>query len=95
VHDCGEDFAPVRNEQLGIDELALMQGAWSRYAMQKQWAEMPPSLELAFVMGSYYAGRVMKPKFRTRLSKAKDWLGSKYMAWKVKRNAQAGANSNE
>lgn len=78
----GEEWAPVKNVEYGIDERATMREAWQKYADEKQWPEPPALLLVIMVSASYAIPRFYQPKTKARLKIAKQWIVNKWRAWR-------------
>lgn len=74
----GEDWEPIKNDDLGIDERAQMSEAWAQYAEAKQWKDIPPGVLVSIVMLGYIGPRLAKPKTKTRIKVAWLWLKDKF-----------------
>lgn len=83
----GEDFVPIEDAARGVNERATMTAAWEGYCQQKDIKDFPPGIALAMAMMGYVVPRFYMEKTKSRFSRAKDWLGAKYLNWKEKRAA--------
>lgn len=87
----GEEWAPKTTN--GMDERAMMHGAWAEYFRAQGIVEIPPWAGLALVMGSYVGPRLFMPKTRTRVQAAKEWLYGTIGRWKARRNSARRTDS--
>lgn len=74
-----------------IDERANMQGAWGNYFVAKGIIDMPPSLILIVALGGYMLPRFTDhnefPDTRTRMQRAREWIGVRIDRFKQRRAA--------
>lgn len=82
----GEEWAPQRNDEYGIDERRQMHDAWSQYAAAKEMEDFPPGVAISIAMLGYIAPRFALPKTKSRLQAAKDWVAEKYLSWRRRRS---------
>ncbi len=78
----GEEWAPIRNEEYGVDERRQMHEAWTAYAEEKEIEDFPPGVAVTIAMLGYIVPRFAMPKTKTRAEKFKDWCTLKYVQWK-------------
>jgi hypothetical protein len=81
----GHEFAPIKNEEAGIDEKENIENAFADYFVAKDMDDIPPGLALSLVLLSYYAPRVAMPKTKEKVKKAGGWFKQKFVAWRTKR----------
>lgn len=84
----GEEWAPVKNTELGIDEKALLENAFADYYLATGKTDLPPGLALTVAVGSYALPRFSKPKTKTRLKILGVWLKQKWENWKNRKQAK-------
>lgn len=84
----GDEFAPVYNKELGINERAQMYDAWSRYCESKGINDIPPGIAIIIATGGYIIPRFAMPKTKTRLTRVKDWCSGKLATWRNHRAAR-------
>lgn len=80
----GTDFIPIKDAAHGIDEQAQLRDAWGRYAETAGWSEPPPAIMVLMATGTYVGARMGRPAVMSRFAKAKAWLQSKYLQWKLR-----------
>ena len=85
----GDEWAPVHDPKTGTDERAQMKQAWGRYCAEKGIGDVPPGVAVTMVTVAYIAPRLAMPKTKTRLQRAKDWIGNKVARYRMRR---AGIN---
>lgn len=74
----GEEWRPMRQEQVGLDEAAQMQDAWADYFRARGVVDVPPGVAVGIAMVSYALPRFGMPKTRSRLGALVDrWKGRK------------------
>jgi hypothetical protein len=89
----GEEWAPQKQEQYGIDERGQMYDAWTRYCEQNDIQEVPPTLAIVLCTAGYAVPRLFMPKTKSRLQKAKDWAAMKWIKWRGKKSNDTRSNS--
>lgn len=70
----GEEWTPVTDKASGVDERAMMKGAWAEYFRIRGIIDVPPEIMLAVAIGGYAAPRFFLPKTQSRVQRAKEWL---------------------
>lgn len=80
------DFAPVIDQKQGINEKAMLESAFGDYFAAKEMGDLPPGLALTAALLFYVAPRLSAPTTRTRVSRFKNWVGSKVLAWRSRKN---------
>lgn len=88
----GTEWAPMRDDERGIDERAYMESAYAEYFEAKGLQDIPPGVALTIALTSYAAQRFTMPKTQTRMQRAKEWIAKKIAARKV-RKKDNGARS--
>lgn len=81
----GEEWAPVKNDALGIDEYTAMCQAWGRYCEATGMNDIPPGIALTITMVAYVGPRFAQPKTKKRATTAFQWLKSKYIRFQLRR----------
>ena len=84
----GDEWLPMRDEKLGIDEQAQAYYAWGRYCEARQIKDIPPGIAVVMCCASYVALRLNKPKTQARLQVAKEWLATKWAKWRVRKHGK-------
>lgn len=67
----GEEWAPMENKSIGLDERAMMHGAFGDYFVAKGKTDIPPGAALCFCIIAYAGPRFTMPKTQTRYQKVK------------------------
>jgi len=67
----GDEWKPMQNKEMGLDERALMHGAFGDYFVSKGKTDIPPGAALGFAVIAYMAPRFAMPKTQTRFQKLK------------------------
>lgn len=78
----GEEWDPIAVPEFGLDEMSGLQKVFGDYFAAKKMNDIPPGIALAFGVGAYMGPRFFRPKTRSRLRVAKEWLITKYLGWK-------------
>lgn len=82
----GDEWVPRKDEKIGLDEKAMLEGAFGDYFVAQGYSDLPPGWALVAAVGMYALPRFGMPKTQTRLQKLKTWIFTKYAAWKSRRN---------
>lgn len=82
----GDEWAPVKNAQYGVDEYAQMVQAWTNYADAKDLTDFPPGVAVTVVMLGYAGPRLFLPKTKTRLQKAKETVYGWYAKYRARKS---------
>jgi hypothetical protein len=77
----GEEWAPMLNKAMGLDERTMMHGAFGEYFVKSGTKDIPPGAALTFCIIAYIAPRFAMPKTQTRYQKVKGAL----VTWWVNR----------
>lgn len=88
----GEDWYPVVDENMGVDESKSMQAAYTKYFKAVGVTDIPPSWLLAITLTSYAMPRMFMSKTQSRLKKVANWFKSLF---KGRKNNGARSNSGE
>jgi hypothetical protein len=92
----GEEWAPRTDHKVGLDERAMMQQAMANYFAATGKKDIPPGMALSLAIVAYAMPRLGMPKTRTRVAGLKDWLASKWLAWRARRGLKGQtANASE
>jgi hypothetical protein len=67
----GEEWAPMANKAIGMDERPLMHSAFGDYFVATGKTDIPPGAALCFCIVAYAAPRFAMPKTQTRFGKLK------------------------
>lgn len=67
----GDEWAPMENKSIGLDERAMMHGAFGDYFVAKGKTDIPPGAALCFCIIAYAGPRFAMPKTQTRYQKVK------------------------
>lgn len=70
----GEEWAPMKNEKIGLDERAMMHDAFGNYFVATNRKDIPPGAALGFAMIAYIAPRFAMPKTQARFGAIKQKL---------------------
>lgn len=81
----GEEWQPVCNKALGVDEKTMLEGAFADYFEATGRTDLPPALTLTVAIGGYMLPRFTMPKTQSRLGKLKDWVIKKWADRKLKK----------
>ena len=83
----GDEWMPttVQTEGGPISEQAGLEYAFGNYFESQGLTDIPPGIALAIAVGGYALPRFTKPKTKSQLGKLKDFIGSKYLAWRSRR----------
>lgn len=75
----GEEWQPVVNPEVGINEPEMLTGAFADYFEAKGVEDFPPGVALTMAVLSYAAPRFQQPKTKTRFGLLKAWLKNKFV----------------
>ena len=67
----GEEWEPMQNKAIGMDERTMMHGAFGDYFVASGVKDIPPGAALTFCIVAYIAPRFAMPKTQTRYQKVK------------------------
>lgn len=67
----GEEWEPMQNKTIGMDERTMMHGAFGDYFIASGVKDIPPGAALTFCIIAYVAPRFAMPKTQTRYQKVK------------------------
>ena len=81
----GEEWQPIKNDEHGLDEKAMLEGAFADYFEATGKTDIPPNMALTIAIGSYTLPRFTMPKTQSRLSKVKQWFTKKAANRKLKK----------
>ncbi len=73
----GEDFIPIQDKN--VDERNNLDSAFTEFAKTKQIEDVPPTLGLVIVLGSYILPRMTKPKQISRMKLLGLWIKAKFV----------------
>lgn len=90
----GEEWQPMKDEETGLDEKALMESAWADYFEATGKQDIPPGMALTVVMLGYILPRFTMPKTQTRLQKLKTWISEKWANRKLKKHGLKAVPTN-
>lgn len=94
----GEEWQPKKDTTTGLDEKAMLEGAFADYFEATGKTDLPPSMTLIVAIGAYSLPRFTMPKTQTRISKLKQWIVKKVADRKLRKHgmtAQKTAPENE
>lgn len=77
----GDEWQPRKDDKIGMDERAMLQGAMGDYFVARGKCDIPPGVVLSFVMLAYIAPRFAMPKTQSRFAAVK----AKLVSWWVNR----------
>lgn len=77
----GEEWKPVKDEKAGIDEQAILAGAFGEYFKTKEVKDVPPGVALTFALMLYIAPRFAMPQTQAKVSTLK----ARIVQWWVNR----------
>lgn len=78
----GDEWQPINDPQSGTNEYANMVDVWNEYYKSKGVKDIPPGIALSIAVIGYVTPRLFMPKTKSRLSRAKAWLVSKWILWR-------------
>lgn len=87
----GQEWNPMQDEKLGIDEAAHQRKLWGDYFAANNWRDIPPGVAFALGLAGYAGPRFFMPQTRSRLSIAKAWMtekATKVYLWYVGRRGK-------
>jgi hypothetical protein len=74
----GEEWAPLKDKTLGVDERAQMVQAFEAYYRESGTIEMPAWIGVAIAVGAYALPRTAQPVTQSRLKKIGGWFKRKF-----------------
>jgi len=77
----GEEFAPQKDDRLGIDERLAINDAFASYFKETGKEDLPPNLALTMVLSAYFIPRFFMPQTKSRVVTLKD----KFNLWRENR----------
>ena len=84
----GDEFQPVKDETYGIDEAANLETAFGDYFVATGRTDFPPGIALSIAVGGYILPRFTRPKTKSRLEKAGEWLYLKFRGLKKRKKPE-------
>lgn len=84
----GDEWKPIKDESLGVDEAAFMTLAYTEYFKSIGVKDIPPGWLLVLALGSYALPRLTMPKTQNRFGKLVSWIKHKL------RRSKSGARAN-
>lgn len=82
----GEEWHPRIDEQTGLDEKTMLEGAFADYFEATGKTDIPPGMALTVALGAYALPRFTMPKTQSRLSKLKMGLKQWWINRKLKKH---------
>jgi hypothetical protein len=89
----GEEWKPQKDVATGMDEKAMLEGAFSDYFEATGKTDLPPSMTLIVAIGAYSLPRFTMPKTQTRIGKLKSWVVKKLADRKLKKHGLKTAHT--
>lgn len=81
----GEEFIPRRDPKVGLDEKAMLEGAFGDYFVATGKTDLPPGWALAAALSLYVVPRFGMPKTQSRFQRAKNWVAVKWINFRLAR----------
>jgi hypothetical protein len=81
----GEEFNPIKREDLGLDERAMLENAAAEWLRAKNMVDLPPDYAFGIALASYFIPRFTMPKTQNRIKLFFQWIGGKFVSWKARR----------
>ena len=81
----GEEWQPLIDSDLGINEPVTMAKAWGDYFVAKDIEDFPPGIALSIALIGYAVPRLTQPKTKTRLQRLGLWVKEKLANRKKKK----------
>lgn len=81
----GEEFNPIKRDDLGLDERTMLENASAEWLRAKNMVDLPPDAAFAIAILSYVIPRFTMPKTQNRMKLFFQWIASKYVGWRAKR----------
>tara|TARA_R110000772_G_scaffold264301_2_gene384772 strand:+ start:65 stop:805 length:741 start_codon:yes stop_codon:yes gene_type:complete len=82
----GEEWQPMSDPLNGLDEKAMLEGAFADYFEATGKTDIPPNMALAVALGAYALPRFTMPKTQSRMQKLKLWITKKAADRKLKKH---------
>lgn len=81
----GEEWSPMQNKALGLDERPVMHSAFGDYFVATGTTDIPPGAALTFCIIAYIAPRFAMPKTQTRFGKIKGAIAQWWVNRKLRK----------
>ncbi len=96
----GEEWEPMQNKAIGMDERTMMHGAFGDYFVASGVKDIPPGAALTFCICAYVAPRFAMPKTQSRYQKVKGaivtwWVNRKLRKQGLEVQMQAKTSESE
>jgi hypothetical protein len=91
----GEEWKPVKNIEIGLDEKNTLEKAFTDYFEAKGWEDIPPGIALTIAISAYILPRFTLPKTQERSKRFTNWIKKKYVYWDQKRKIKKNLAMNE
>jgi hypothetical protein len=83
----GEEFYPIKRDEIGVDEKASLEKAFADYFEATGRTDFPPGVALSIAVAGYIAPRLTMPKTRTRMERFKLWVATKWSNRKIRKQS--------
>lgn len=87
----GEEWQPIEDVKIGLNERQQMTDAWAAYFQAKGTVEMPAWVVVAIACAGYGLPRISQPKTQSRLSKMWSWFKGKIESIQRRKKDQQNA----
>ena len=91
----GDEWRPMIDEASGLNERAMLEGAFSDYFEATGKTDLPPNLALLVAVGAYVVPRFTMPKTQTRVGKLKAGIKGWFVNRKLKKHGLTARPSSE
>lgn len=82
----GEEWRPIHDDKSGLDEKAMLEGAFADYFEATGKTDLPPGMCLAIAIGGYALPRFAMPKTQTRVGKLKGFIKQWWIDRRLKKH---------
>ena len=82
----GDEWLPKIDKQTGVNELCVLETAFSDYYKATGKVDLPPGLALTVAISMYALPRFTMPKTQSKMQKAKVWFVSKIVNFKMNKS---------
>ena len=87
----GEEWSPRDSD--GHSETRLMESAFGDYFVATGRTDFPPGLALTMAVSAYALPRFTMPQTKSRITRAKQWIATKWIGWKDRKKAKDSRNT--
>lgn len=87
----GEEWRPIKDDKIGIDEKFALENAFGDYFVAKNWADFPPGIALTVAVLGYALPRFTMPVTKEKTKRAGGGLIRWFKQWRANRELKKHA----